>query len=369
MQVISAAAAAGKLAAVQYLHEHARCPWGADTTAAAAEASQLDTLKWLQGAGCPLDTTALQAAAKAGGAAAVDWLLAETPVISGLSPREAADSLEAAACVAAAAGHINLFESLFAGLVPALETAPPRATRGRGRGGPALQVGAAEPPPLRGPDGSTLARILEALAEGADADTLQSFVRTWVDDVEPDPRRQLDERQLNQAIIAAAGSTTPGWQVAGCVGVSGVGGVGCCARLAAGWLFVMVDGLDDCVDAVGRRGESEACSANIALGPAVGVNPSDRPRWTSCYSASCNSSSRPHSSRPHSRNRRRRCSNNRQLHGPCCFSTGPYWLRTWPRVCLGSAGEHRFNCCPCDQRWLPPPTRMRHICCSMLTSC
>ncbi|PNW78622.1 hypothetical protein CHLRE_09g389500v5 [Chlamydomonas reinhardtii] len=212
VKVISAAAAAGKLAAVQYLHEHARCPWGADTTAAAAEASQLDTLKWLQGAGCPLDTTALQAAAKAGGAAAVDWLLAETPVISGLSPREAADSLEAAACVAAAAGHINLFESLFAGLVPALETAPPRATRGRGRGGPALQVGAAEPPPLRGPDGSTLARILEALAEGADADTLQSFVRTWVDDVEPDPRRQLDERQLNQAIIAAAGSTTPGWQ-------------------------------------------------------------------------------------------------------------------------------------------------------------
>ncbi|KAG2437435.1 hypothetical protein HXX76_006086 [Chlamydomonas incerta] len=212
VQVISKAAASGELAVVQYLHEHAGCPWAADTTAAAAAASQLDTLKWLVAAGCPVTCTALEAAAKAGDAATVEWLLADTPIISGLSPRAAADALDAAACAAAAAGHIPLFESLFAALVPALEKAPPRPIRARGRAGPAGQDAAAERPPLRGPDGTALAHILEALAQGADADTLQSFMRTWLDDVEPDPRRQLTEQQDKQVITAAAGSTTPDWQ-------------------------------------------------------------------------------------------------------------------------------------------------------------
>ncbi|KAG2437436.1 hypothetical protein HXX76_006087 [Chlamydomonas incerta] len=212
VQVISKAAASGELAVVQYLHEHAGCPWAADTTAAAAAASQLDTLKWLVAAGCPVTCTALEAAAKAGDAATVEWLLADTPIISELSPRAAADALDAAACAAAAAGHIPLFESLFAALVPALEKAPPRPIRARGRAGPAGQDAAAERPPLRGPDGTALAHILEALAQGADAGTLQSFMRTWLDDVEPDPRRQLTEQQDKQVITAAAGSTTPDWQ-------------------------------------------------------------------------------------------------------------------------------------------------------------
>ncbi|KAG2453064.1 hypothetical protein HYH02_002397 [Chlamydomonas schloesseri] len=209
-KVMNKAAASGALEAVKYLHQHADCPWAADTTAAAAAAAQLVTVQWLVGAGCPVTHAALEAAAAVGDAAAVEWLLGNTEVVSGLSLRAAADALDGAACAAAAAGHISLFESLFAALVPALEKAPPRPMRVRGRAGQAAAAAAAAP--LHGPDGTALAHLLEALAQGADADTLQTFVRTWVDDVEPDPRRHLDEQQRKQVITAAAGSTTPDWQ-------------------------------------------------------------------------------------------------------------------------------------------------------------